>query len=79
MKSKSVLKGIISIVAFVAAIIIGFIALFIPPEGVIDASVLWFTAQLLVFTSGILGINISLDSLKHTGTTNHSDRNKSTD
>ena len=69
MKNKSVLKGIISFVAFVAAIIIGFIALFIPPEGVIDASVLWFTAQLLVFTSGILGINISLDSLKHTGTT----------
>ena len=69
MKNKSVLKGIISVVAFVAAIIIGFIALFIPPEGVIDASVLWFTAQLLVFTSGILGINISLDSLKHTGST----------
>lgn len=49
-------KCIMSIVAFVAALIIGFIALFIPPTGVIDQSVLWFTAQLLVFTSGILGI-----------------------
>lgn len=50
------IKCIMSIVAFVAALIIGSIALFIPPTGVIDQSVLWFTAQLLVFTSGILGI-----------------------
>ena len=50
------IKCIMSIVAFVAALIIGFVALFIPPTGIIDQSVLWFTAQLLVFTSGILGI-----------------------
>lgn len=49
-------KSIMSIVAFVAALIIGFVALFLPPIGIIDQSVLWFTAQLLVFTSGILGI-----------------------
>lgn len=49
-------KCIMSIAAFVAALVIGFVALFIPPTGVIDQSVLWFTAQLLVFTSGILGI-----------------------
>ena len=57
------LKPYISIAAFVAAIVIGFIALFLPPTGVIDASVLWFTAQLLVFVSGILGINLNLDLL----------------
>lgn len=63
MNSKT-LKSLISIISFLAAIVIGFIALFIPPKGIIDASVLWFTAQLLVFTSGLLGIDISIDSLK---------------
>ena len=58
------LKSLISIISFLSAIVIGFIALFIPPKGIIDASVLWFTAQLLVFTSGLLGIDISIDSLK---------------
>lgn len=59
----------ISILAFISAVVIGFIALFIPPQGVIDASVLWFTAQLLVFVSGLLGFNIELDSLKRKGKT----------
>lgn len=63
------LKEYISIISFISAIIIGFIAVFIPPEGIIDASVLWFTAQLLVFTSGLLGVNITLDSLMHRGKT----------
>jgi len=58
------LKEMISIVAFISAIVIGFIALFIPPSGIIDASVLWFTAQLLVFTSSLLGVNLSIDALK---------------
>lgn len=46
-----------SIVAFLAALAIGCAALVIPPAGIIDASVLWFTAQLLVFVSAILGID----------------------
>jgi len=58
------LKQIISIIAFLSAIVIGFIALFMPPTGVIDASVLWFIAQLLVFVSGLLGINFSIDNIK---------------
>ena len=58
------LRTFLSIIAFVAAVIIGFIALFIPPQGVIDASVLWFTAQLLVFVSGLLGFNMDFDFLK---------------
>lgn len=67
--NKEVIKAVISIVAFLAAIVIGFIALFIPPTGIIDASVLWFTAQLLVFVSGLLGINLKLDSLKQVAIT----------
>jgi len=62
--NNKTLKSLISIISFLAAIAIGFIALFIPPTGIIDASVLWFTAQLLVFTSGLLGIDISIDNLK---------------
>ena len=62
--NNKTLKSLISIISFLTAIVIGFVALFIPPTGVIDASVLWFTAQLLVFTSGLLGIDISIDSLK---------------
>ncbi len=63
MEHKTI-KAIISIVAFLSAVVIGFIALFIPPAGIIDASVLWFIAQLLVFVSGLLGINLSIDSIK---------------
>lgn len=58
------LKQWLSIAAFICAVMIGFIALFIPPTGIIDASVLWFTAQLLVFVSGLLGVNMTLDSHK---------------
>lgn len=61
---KEVVKHIISIVAFLAAVVIGFIALFMPPTGVIDASVLWFVAQLLVFVSGILGIDFKIDAVR---------------
>lgn len=63
MEHKTI-KAIISVVAFLSAVVIGFIALFIPPTGVIDASVLWFIAQLLVFVSGLLGINLSIDNIK---------------
>lgn len=48
---------IMSYIAFISAIIVGFIALFIPPKGIIDNSVLWFIAQLLLFTASILGID----------------------
>lgn len=67
--NKETIKAIISIVAFLAAIVIGFIALFLPPTGQLDPSVLWFTAQLLVFVSGLLGINLKLDSLKQIAST----------
>lgn len=67
--NKEVIKAVLSILAFLSAVVIGFIALFIPPTGIIDASVLWFTAQLLVFVSGLLGINLSIDSLKQIAST----------
>lgn len=59
------IKVYLSISAFVAAILLGFIAMFIPPTGIIDASVLWFTSQLLVFVATMLGVNLSIDGFKH--------------
>lgn len=57
MKDNNV-RRYLSIASFIAAIIIGMCALFVPPPGIIDSSVLWFTAQLLVFTSGLLGVRV---------------------
>lgn len=74
MNNTTTIKSIMSIAAFIAAILIGFIALFIPPTGIIDSSVLWFTSQLLVFVSGLLGINISIDSLKKKATTDEDNK-----
>lgn len=54
---KKTLKIIFSIVSFISAIVLGFWAMLIPPPGVIDSSVLWFIAQLLLFTSTIIGID----------------------
>lgn len=54
---KQKLKIIMSIVSFISAIGIGFWAMLIPPEGIIDSSVLWFIAQLLLFTSSIIGLD----------------------
>lgn len=64
------IKKIISVASFTAAIVIGFCALFIPPLGIIDSSVLWFVAQLLVFTSSLLGTNFSVDTLSKIVKTN---------
>lgn len=55
-----ILKRLVAMISFFAAIIIGVIALFLPPSGVIDDSVLWFTAQLLVFTANIFGFNFDV-------------------
>lgn len=53
-------KNFVSIGCFVAACIIAVIAMFCPPLGIIDSSVLWFTAQLLVLCSTIIGVNFNI-------------------
>lgn len=53
-------KNIISVGCFFAAIVIAIIAMFLPPLAVIDSSVLWFTAQLLVLCSSIVGVNFNI-------------------
>lgn len=71
---KDKIKIIMAPVSFMCAVIIGFIALFLPPTGAIDASVLWFTAQLLVFVSSLLGISLTLDGFRQFATTDKNSR-----
>ena len=58
------IKSSISILAFIAGVVIGFIALFLPPTGIIHNSVLWFIAQMLVMTGTLLGVNIQIEAFK---------------
>lgn len=55
------IRKTLSVLAFFAAIIFAVIAMFTPPLAIIDASVLWFTSQLFVFISALLGINMNVD------------------
>lgn len=52
---KEKIKILTGVISFLSAMVIGFIAMFLPVKGIIDTSVLWFIAQLLVFTSNIFG------------------------
>lgn len=58
------MKKLLSFISFVAAIVFAVIAMFTPPMAVIDSSVLWFTAQLLVFTASMLGIDFKITDIK---------------
>lgn len=55
------IKHILSICSFIASLIAGFVALFIPPTGIIDQSVLWWVAQLLCFTAAMLGVDFDIN------------------
>lgn len=65
---KEKIKMAMAVVSFIAAIIAGFFAMVLPPTGIIHPSVLWFTAQLLVFTSTLLGLSMEIDSIKQKAT-----------
>lgn len=60
------IKKIAAITAFICSIIVGFLALYIEPPGIIDQSVLWWVAQLLCFSAGILGISLNINGLAST-------------
>lgn len=53
-------KSIIGIICLIASIAIATIALFMPVVGIIDSSVLWFTAQLLCLCASVIGIKFSI-------------------
>lgn len=52
-ETKESLKFIAGCICLGMAIIISFIALFLPPQGIIDSSVLWLIAQALIFVSSL--------------------------
>lgn len=52
------LKKILSIILTISSICFGIAGFFVPPLGVINSSVLWFTAQLFVFAATLLGIDV---------------------
>lgn len=58
-------REVLSAVSFLSSVVIAFIALFIPPSGIIDSSVLWFTSQLLLFCCSLLGIKLDLKKLSN--------------
>lgn len=60
------IKWMMAISCITAAIAIAFVALFIPPQGIIDASVLWFTAQLFLFVAAVFGVNLSYNNFGNT-------------
>lgn len=53
-------RRILAPLSLIASITITIIALFMPPEGIIDSSVLYVVAQLLLYSAGVLGINIKI-------------------
>ena len=53
---KEWIQYIICIVCIVGAMIMSYIALYMPPSGEISQSVLWLIAQVLVFCGSIMGI-----------------------
>lgn len=52
------LKRILAISCTISSIGFGIAGFFVPPQGIIDSSVLWFTAQLFVFAATMLGIDL---------------------
>lgn len=56
-------KRILAISCTIFSIGFGIAGFFVPPQGIIDSSVLWFTAQLFVFAATLLGIDVELVKL----------------
>lgn len=55
------IRKTLAVVSLVSAIALAVAAMLTPPMAIIDASVLWFTSQILVFISGLLGVNMTID------------------
>lgn len=51
-------KKILAILLTISAIGFGIAGFCVPPVGILNSSVLWFTAQLFVFAATLLGIDI---------------------
>lgn len=57
------MRKLMSFLSFLGALVCAFIAMNTPPYAVIDSSVLWFTAQLLVFCASLIGIDFKITDI----------------
>lgn len=69
-------KNYLSSIALISAVAIMFIAVYLEPKGVIDTSVLYVIAQLLVYSASMLGITSAIKEIT-TLLTNKKNRNES--
>lgn len=70
-------KNFLSSTALVSAVAIMFIAVYLEPKGVIDTSVLYVIAQLLVYSASMLGITSAIKEITTllTNKKNHNESN----
>lgn len=54
--TRDKVKFISSLIVLLAGIAMGFISLFLPPQGVIDPSVLGFAGEMFTFVGAVWGI-----------------------
>lgn len=52
------LKKILAVILTISAVGFGIAGFCVPVVGVIDSSILWFVAQLLLYSATLLGIDI---------------------
>lgn len=69
-------KNFLSSTALLSAVAIMFIAVYLEPKGIIDTSVLYVIAQLLVYSASMLGITSAIKEIT-TLLTNKKNRNES--
>lgn len=74
MNTKDKFKLGLATASLTSAIVIAFIALFTPPEGEIHDTVLWFTAQLLIFCSTLLGLNVNFGRFGKSDTNSNNEK-----
>lgn len=56
-------KNYLSSIALISAVAIMFIAVYLEPKGIIDTSVLYVIAQLLVYSASMLGITSAIKEI----------------
>ena len=54
---KEAIQYGLCIFCILGAMVMSFIAMYLVPQGIIDSSILWLIAQVLVFCGALIGIN----------------------
>jgi hypothetical protein len=53
---------VLSIIGFIAGIVLCYLSFYMPPKGIIDNSVLMFCGQMLSFTAAALGFSMHFET-----------------